>query len=83
MKYDTIDVDAAVNAMVAAVEHGEARPATRRESRAVRLAALNEIVHEMHNAVKNEEHIDDQPTHTELAPVRAYETGETGPVAQY
>jgi hypothetical protein len=45
MDYNKIDVDAEVNAMVDAVEHGNVRPATKRESMAVRLAALDEIVH--------------------------------------
>jgi hypothetical protein len=55
MEYDEIDVAAEVSAMVAAVEHGEARPATKRESMAVRLAALSEIVYEMQNTVDNDE----------------------------
>jgi hypothetical protein len=55
MEYDNIDVDAVVSTMVAAVEHGEARPATKRESMAVRLAALSEIVYEMQNTVDNDE----------------------------
>jgi hypothetical protein len=35
MEYDNIDVDAVLSRMVAAVEHGKARPATKRESMAV------------------------------------------------
>jgi hypothetical protein len=54
MDYDTIDVESEVNAMVAAVEHGQTRPATKRESMAVRLAALSDIVHEMQTIVKND-----------------------------
>jgi hypothetical protein len=54
MDYDKIDVEAEVNAMVAAVERGQTRPATNRESMAVRLAALGDIVHEMQTLVKND-----------------------------
>jgi hypothetical protein len=54
MDYDKIDVEAEVNAMVHAVECGKARPASRQESMAVRLAALSEIVHEMQSIVKND-----------------------------
>jgi hypothetical protein len=52
MEYNTIDVDAEVEAMVAAVERGEVRRATVQESMAVRLAALSEIVQEMQHIVK-------------------------------
>jgi hypothetical protein len=54
MEYSAIDVDAEVKAMVEAVERGEARPASKRESMAVRLAALSEIVREMQAAIKND-----------------------------
>ena len=54
MDYDKIDVDAVVNAMVDAVERGETRPASKRESMTVRLAALDEIVHEMQTLVEND-----------------------------
>jgi hypothetical protein len=54
MDYDKIDVEAEVNAMVSAVECGQARSATKRESMAVRLAALSDIVHEMQTIVKND-----------------------------
>jgi hypothetical protein len=54
MDYDKIDVDAVVNTVVGAVERGEARTATKRESMAVRLAALSGIVHEMQITVKND-----------------------------
>jgi hypothetical protein len=57
MDYNTIDVDAEVNAMVAAVERGEARPATKRESMAVRLAALSDIVHEMQTIVESDKEL--------------------------
>jgi formiminotetrahydrofolate cyclodeaminase len=55
MEYDNIDVNAVLSTMVAAVEHGKARPATKQESMAVRLAALSEIVYEMQNTVDNDE----------------------------
>jgi hypothetical protein len=54
MEYNTIDVDAEVNALVEAVERGKTRPASKRESMAVRLAALSEIVREMQAAIKND-----------------------------
>jgi hypothetical protein len=57
MDYDKIDVDAEVDAMVAAVERGEARPATKRESLAVRLAALSDIVHAMQAAVESDKEL--------------------------
>jgi hypothetical protein len=57
MEYDNIDVDTVISTMVAAVEHGKARPATKRESMAVRLAALSEIVYEMQNIVDNDERL--------------------------
>jgi hypothetical protein len=57
MDYNKIDVDAEVEAMVAAVEHGETRPATKRESMTVRLAALSDIVHEMQAVVKNDKEL--------------------------
>jgi hypothetical protein len=38
MDYNTIDVEAEVNAMVEAVERGEARPASKRESMVVALS---------------------------------------------
>jgi hypothetical protein len=41
MEYDNIDVDAVLSRMVAAVEHGKARPSTKRESMAVQLVALS------------------------------------------
>jgi hypothetical protein len=43
--------------MVDAVEHGNARPATKRESMSVRLAALGEIVHEMQTIVEGDKEL--------------------------
>jgi hypothetical protein len=54
MEYNTSDVDAEVSALVEAVERGKTRPASKRESMAVRLAALSEIVREMQAAIKND-----------------------------
>ena len=57
MDYNDINVDAEVNRVVAAVEQGEYRQATKRESMAVRLAALSDIVHEMQELVKNDKEL--------------------------
>jgi hypothetical protein len=57
MDYNKIDIDAEVKAMVNAVERGEVRSATKRESMAVRLAALSEIVHEMQAIVENDKEL--------------------------
>jgi hypothetical protein len=69
MDYDKIDVDAAVDAMVDAVEHGRARPATKQESLSVRLAALSEIVREMQSIVTNDEQSSARPIRKELVAV--------------
>jgi hypothetical protein len=47
MNYDEIQVEEEVNTIGVAAERKELRPATKRESMAVRLAALNNIVHEL------------------------------------
>ncbi|MDR1948107.1 MAG: hypothetical protein LBQ38_01825 [Spirochaetaceae bacterium] len=57
MDYDKIDVDSVVNEVVDAVEQGKIRRATKRESMAVRLAALSDIVHEMQTAVKTDKEL--------------------------
>ena len=57
MKYDEINIDDEVNFVVSAVEHGSFRMATKRESMAVRLAALSEIVREMQDIVKNDKEL--------------------------
>jgi hypothetical protein len=54
MDYDKIDVEAEVIAILTAVENGQTRLATKRESMAVRLAALSDIVHEMQITLKND-----------------------------
>jgi hypothetical protein len=57
MNYDEIDVEATVDAVVSAVQHGQMRPATKRESMAVRLAALSNIVHEMQVTVGSDKYL--------------------------
>jgi hypothetical protein len=54
MDYDAIDVERVVDEVVKAEEQGKLRPATKRESMAVRLAALSSIVHEMQAIVEND-----------------------------
>ncbi|MDR1389935.1 MAG: hypothetical protein LBJ31_08155 [Treponema sp.] len=51
---DAIDVEQVVNEVVSAEEQGKLRPAAKRESMAVRLAALSSIVHEMQKTVEND-----------------------------
>jgi len=59
MNYDEINAEEVVNHVVDAIEHGTFRQATKRESMAVRLAALSEIVHEMQTLVKNDKELVD------------------------
>jgi hypothetical protein len=54
MDYDAIDVERVVDEVVKAEEQGKLRPATKRESMAVRLAALSSIVREMQAIVEND-----------------------------
>jgi hypothetical protein len=54
MNYDSIASEDEVNAAVTAAGQGKLRPATKRESMAVRLAALSGIVHELQDIVKND-----------------------------
>ena len=54
MDYNNIKVEDEVDAMVTAVEQGKLRPATKRESMSVRLAALSDIVHELQVIVKGD-----------------------------
>jgi hypothetical protein len=54
MNYNEIDVEREVDAVVQAVERGEFRRATERESMAVRLAALSKIVHNLQVRVESE-----------------------------
>jgi len=57
MNDNDLDIDTEVHGVVAAVEQGAFRPATKRESMAVRLAALSEIVHEMQATVQNDKEL--------------------------
>jgi hypothetical protein len=54
MDYTEIDVESEVAAVVKAVERGEFRRATERESMAVRLAALSKIVHNLQLRVESD-----------------------------
>jgi hypothetical protein len=57
MNYDEIQVEHEINTMVVAAERKELRPATKRESMTVRLAALSNIVHELQIIVKNDKEL--------------------------
>jgi hypothetical protein len=54
MDYDDIDVEQVVNEVVAAEAQGKLRPATKRESMAVRYAALSAVVREMQAAAERD-----------------------------
>jgi hypothetical protein len=54
MDYSNIDVEQVVDEVVKAEEQGRLRPATKRESMTVRLAALSSIVHKMQAIVEND-----------------------------
>jgi hypothetical protein len=57
MNYNELNIDDEVNRVVTAVEQGKFRAATKKESMAVRLAALSEIVHEMQDMVQNDKEL--------------------------
>ncbi|MDR2343702.1 MAG: hypothetical protein LBD86_04135 [Spirochaetaceae bacterium] len=57
MNYDNIIAEDEVNAVVIAAEQGKLRPTSKRESMAVRLAALSDIVHELQVIVKNDKEL--------------------------
>ena len=57
MNYNELDVENEVNRVVSAVEQGNFRLATKRESMAVRLAALSDIVHEMQVLIQNDKEL--------------------------
>ena len=57
MNYNEINIEEEVNHVADAVEQGTLRPATKRESMAVRLAALSEIVHEMQALVEKDKEL--------------------------
>jgi len=52
-----ISIDNEVNNVVIAVEHGNFRQATKKESMEVRLAALSNIVHNMQETIKNDKEL--------------------------
>ena len=57
MKQNEINVDEVLKDVTAAIEQGNYRKATKKESMAVRLAALGEIVKEMQALVKNDKEL--------------------------
>jgi hypothetical protein len=57
MNYDEINVDEVLESVASAVEQGNYRQATKKESMAVRLAALSAIVHEMQVLVQNDKEL--------------------------
>jgi len=54
MDYNEIDVEGIVNEVVTAEEQGKMRNATKKETMAVRFAALNAIVKKMQSITKND-----------------------------
>jgi hypothetical protein len=59
MDINEIDVEQIVSEVVAAEEQGKLRPATKRETMAVRLAALSAIVKRMQSIVENDRELID------------------------
>ena len=57
MDYNEIDVESIVNEVVTAEEQGKTRKATKRETMAVRLAALSAIVKRMQSIVENDKEL--------------------------
>jgi hypothetical protein len=57
MNYDEINVDEVLESVASAVEQGNYRQATKKESMTVRLAALSAIVHEMQVLVQNDKEL--------------------------
>jgi hypothetical protein len=57
MNYNEIQTDDEVNDVVTAMEEGKLRPATKKESMVVRLAALSDIVHELQTIVENDKEL--------------------------
>jgi hypothetical protein len=57
MNYDDIQVEDEVNAVIDAAEQNKLRPATKRESMSVKLAALSNIVHELQIIVENDKEL--------------------------
>jgi len=57
MNYNELNIDNEVDRVVNLVEKGTFHTATKRESMAVRLAALSEIVHEMQILVQSDKEL--------------------------
>jgi hypothetical protein len=57
MNYNEIQSEDEVNKVITAMKRGELRPATKKESMSVRLAALSDIVHELQIVVKNDKEL--------------------------
>jgi len=57
MNYNDLNIEDEVNRVVTAVEQGNYRQATKRESMEVRLAALSAIVREMQEMVQNDKEL--------------------------
>jgi len=57
MNYTEINVDEVVESVASAVEKGNYRQATKKETMAVRLAALGAIVREMQSIVENDKEL--------------------------
>jgi len=57
MNFNEIDIEKEINNVTDAIEKKAYRPATKRESMAVRLAALSEIVHEMQILIKKDKEL--------------------------
>ena len=57
MNYDEINVDEVLEGVANAIEQGNYRKATKKESMEVRLAALSAIVQEMQVIIKNDKEL--------------------------
>jgi hypothetical protein len=57
MNYNEIQIEDEVNNVVTAMKRDELRPATKKESMLVRLAALSDIVHELQMVIKNDKEL--------------------------
>jgi len=57
MDYSEINVDEVLESVAYAIEQGNYRKATKKESMEVRLAALSAIVHEMQEIIQNDKEL--------------------------
>jgi hypothetical protein len=57
MNYNDINIDEVLEEVAYAVEQGHYRKSTKKESMAVRLAALSAIVQEMQTTIKNDKEL--------------------------